>query len=199
MGAESPQRGSPHGFSALTIHSRRFAPGSGILAAMPEVVRAPVRASNALAAQHWRGRLKRWALPLALGVSVLSGALWFALRLPTDAAPPASPPGVVPVSAPRAEAPADGPIVAPVAELIIADPAKPNAPAASVTSEPNRTPSPSSSAQPALLRLDAPRALRRVDTPRAFPLLDVSPPGSARAVVRAPDPAPVPDSLDERK
>jgi hypothetical protein len=165
---------------------------------MPEVVRAPVRTSDALAARHWRARLKRWALPFALGVVVLSGALWLGLRSPTGAEPAASSPSVAVVSSPRAEPNATGPIVAPIAELIVPEPAKPNAPAASVTSEPNRTPSAASSAEPALLRLDARRGLRRVDAPRSFPLLEVSPPGSARAVVRAPDPAPAPDSLDER-
>jgi hypothetical protein len=166
-------------------------------AAMPEVVRAPVPASNALAAKHWRARLKRWALPLGLGVSVLSSALWLTLRSSTDAAPVKSSPGIAPVSAPRAEPTTLGPIVAPIAELIVPEPAKPSAPAPSLTS--NRAQSPVPSAEPALLRLDAPRALRRVDTPRSFPVLDVSPPGSARAVVRAPDPAPAQDSLDERK
>lgn len=165
---------------------------------MPEVVRAPVHTSDALAARHWRARLKRWALPLALAVGVLSGALWLGLRSPTGAQPALPSPSVAVVSSPRSEPTAAGPIVAPIAELIVAE-AKSNAPAASVTSEPNRALSPASSAEPALLRLDARRGLRRVDAPRSFPLLEVSPPGSARAVVRAPDPAPAPDSLDERK
>jgi len=166
---------------------------------MPEVVRAPVRSSDALAARHWRAKLKRWPLRLALGLSVLSGALWLTLRSPKSAEPAASAPGVAAVSSPRAEPTANGPIVAPIAELIVPEPTNPNAPVASGTSEPNRARSPAASAEPALLRLDAPRALRRVDTPRAFPVLEVSPPGSARAVVRAPDPAPASDSLDERK
>jgi len=137
----------------------------------------------------------RWALPLLLGAFGGFGVLWFALHGRGVASAPAAS-AAVPQGAPnsaRVELGPLPPLVTPVPDAVWAEPTTSPAPAQS--DRVAAAPAPSVG-----LRRPNLRVLSRADPARAATPFPVSLPASAPVpIVRAPEPAPAGNPLDDRK
>ncbi|HWZ92817.1 MAG TPA: protein kinase [Polyangiaceae bacterium] len=142
--------------------------------------------------QKARSRFVRWVVPLAVGACGTFGVLWFALRGGDGVPAPATSAALqdAPNAARALPAPAT-PLVTPVPGSVWAEakPAPPP-PAESVAAAP---------ASASALRRPNLHVLSRPEPARAAPPLPLNSPPAVAPALRAPDPAPAQNPLDDRK